>query len=38
MGRDAQQFFKDFSQSIQKLSKESPDTVKDFTLEPMGIE
>jgi hypothetical protein len=38
MGSDARQFFKDFSQSIQKLSKESPDTVKVFKLESMDIE
>ena len=38
MGSDAQQFVKDFSLSLQKLSKESPDTVKVFKLEAMGIE
>ena len=30
MENEAQQFFKDFTRSIQKLSKESPDTVRAF--------
>jgi AhpD family alkylhydroperoxidase len=30
MGNEVQQFYKDFSRSIQKLSKESPDMVKGF--------
>lgn len=30
MENENQQFFKDFTRSIQKLSKESPDTVKSF--------
>jgi AhpD family alkylhydroperoxidase len=30
MGNEALQFFKDFTRSIQNLSKESPDTVKVF--------
>jgi AhpD family alkylhydroperoxidase len=30
MGNEVQQFHKDFTRSIQKLSKESPDLVKSF--------